>query len=143
MTSSRCTASTPRSANATRCRSSLRSRADMRDEQLPRYARHVILPDIGPLGQTALLVASAKLPLREREPHAEMIACAYLAAGGVGTLIVPNATEAKRAQLVAHGPDSKITNDGDAREVQLAPRPVWWPWAGGDAAALAYWRGGL
>jgi hypothetical protein len=115
----------------------------MRDEQIQRYARHVILPDIGPLGQTALLVASAKLPLRESEPHAEMIACAYLAAGGVGTLIVPNATEAQRAQLVAHGPDSKITSDGEAREVQLAPRPTWWPSTEGDATALAYWRGGI
>ena len=115
----------------------------MRDEQVQRYARHVILPDIGPLGQTALLVASAKLPLRESEPHAEMIACAYLAAGGVGTLIVPNATEAQHAQLVAHGPDSKITSEGDAREVQLAPRPAWWPSAAGDATALAYWRGGI
>jgi hypothetical protein len=115
----------------------------MRDEQVQRYARHVILPDIGPLGQTALLVASAKLPLRESEPHAEMIACAYLAAGGVGTLIVPNVTEAQRAQLVAHGPDSKIITEGDAREVQLAPRPAWWPSASGDATALAYWRGGI
>ena len=32
----------------------------MRDEQVQRYARHVILPDIGPLGQTALLVAVAR-----------------------------------------------------------------------------------
>ncbi len=115
----------------------------MRDEQVQRYARHVILPDIGPLGQTALLVSSAKLPLRESEPHAEMIACAYLAAGGVGTLIVPNATETQRAQIVAHGPDTKVALEGDAREVQMAPRPPWWPSAEGDVTALAYWRGGI
>jgi hypothetical protein len=115
----------------------------MRDEQVQRYARHVILPDIGPLGQTALLVSAAKLPLRESEPLAEMTAAAYLAAGGVGTLIVPNATPAQVAELQAHGPDSKVTLDGEAREVQLAPRPAWWPSADGDAVALAYWRGGV
>lgn len=115
----------------------------MRDEQIQRYARHVILPDIGPLGQTALLVASAKLPLRESEPVAEMIAASYLAAGGVGTLIVPNATEAQIATLEAHGPDTAVATDGSAREVQLAPTPAWWPGAEGDSIALSYWRGGI
>jgi hypothetical protein len=115
----------------------------MRDEQIQRYARHVILPDIGPLGQTALLVASARLPMRESEPLAEMVAASYLAAGGVGTLIVPNATEAQMAALEAQGPDTEVTTEGSAREVQLAPRPAWWPAAEGDTVALAYWRGGI
>jgi hypothetical protein len=115
----------------------------MRDEQVQRYARHVILPDIGPLGQAALLTSAAKLPLRETEPLGEMTAAAYLAAGGVGTLIVPNATTAQVAELQAHGPDTKVVVEGDAREVQLAPRPPWWPSADGDATALAYWRGGI
>ena len=114
----------------------------MRDEQVQRYARHVILPDIGPLGQAALLTSAAKLPLRETEPLGEMIAAAYLAAGGVGKLIVPNATAAQVAELQAHGPDTKVVLEGEAREVQLAPRPEWWPSADGDAVALAYWRGG-
>ena len=115
----------------------------MRDEQIQRYARHVILPDIGPLGQTALLVSAAKVTLREAEPVAEMIAASYLAAGGVGRLIVPNATAAQLAELEAHGPDTHVASEGDAREVQLAPRPAWWPSAEGDATALAYWRGGI
>lgn len=115
----------------------------MRDEQIQRYARHVILPDIGPLGQTALLVAAARLPLRETEPLAEMVAASYLAAGGVGTLIVPNATDAQKAALAAQGPDTEITTEGTAHEVELAPRPGWWPAADGDATALAYWRGGI
>jgi hypothetical protein len=114
----------------------------VRDEQLQRYARHVILPDLGPIGQTALLGASAKLPLSEREPRAELIAGAYLAAGGVGTLIVPNASDRQRDELAVHGPDTTISTDGDARDVQLAARPAWWPSAEGDALALAYWRGG-
>jgi hypothetical protein len=115
----------------------------MRDEQVRRYARHVILPDIGPLGQAALLTASARLPLRDADPTAEMIAAGYLAAGGVGHLIVPNATPAQVAELAAHGPDTSVATQGDAREVQLAPRPTWWPSADGDAVALAYWRGGI
>ena len=36
-----------------------------------------------------------------------------------------------------------LNHVGDAREVQLAPRPAWWPAADGDATALAYWRGGI
>ena len=115
----------------------------MRDDQVQRYARHVILPDIGPLGQTALLVAAAKLPLRESEPLAEMIAAGYLAAGGVGHLVVPNATPTQVAELSARGPDTEVTTQGDAREVQLAPRPPWWPSAEGDTVALAHWRGGI
>jgi hypothetical protein len=115
----------------------------MRDDQVQRYARHVILPDIGPLGQTALLVAGAKVPLRDADPRGELTAAAYLAAGGVGRLVVPNATPAQVAELEMLGPDSDVTTSGEAREVQLAPRPAWWPGADGDAIALAYWRGGI
>jgi hypothetical protein len=115
----------------------------MRDEQVRRYARHVILPDIGPLGQAALLVATARLPLRDSDPTAEIIAASYLAAGGVGHLIVPNATPAQVAELTAHGPDTQVSTQGEGREVQLAPRPSWWPTADGDAVALAHWRGGI
>ena len=115
----------------------------MRDEQVRRYARHLSLPDLGGLGQTALLVASARLPLRESEPVAELIAGAYLAAGGVGTLVVTNATDAQRASLVAHGPDTRVVTEGEGREVGLAPRPSWWPSAPGDETAAAYWRGAI
>ena len=115
----------------------------MRDEQVRRYARHIMLPDVGGLGQTALMVASAKLPLRESEPAAEMVAGSYLAAGGVGTLVVTGATDAQRAALASHGPDTKVAADGDGREVALAQRPAWWPTAHGDTLALAYWRGSI
>lgn len=123
----------------------------MRDDQVRRYSRHILLPDVGGLGQTALLVASARLELREQEPGAELIAASYLAAGGVGTIVVPGATDAQLAEIAAHGPDSRVvtepplTPDGRdvSREVALQPRPAWWPSAEGDAAALAFWRGGL
>lgn len=115
----------------------------MRDEQVQRYARHLMLPDIGGLGQTSLLVAAARLPLRERDATAELVAGDYLAAGGVGTLVVPDATAAQRAELAAHGPDTHVVAAGEGREVALAPPPAWWPTADGDDVALAFWRGGI
>ena len=120
----------------------------MRDEQVRRYARHILLPDVGGLGQTALMVSTVRVPLRESEPFAELTAAAYLAAGGVGTLIVPNATDEQRDDLAEHGPDTKVlTEDPDPRartsELSLAPRPPWWPSTEGDTTALAFWRGSI
>lgn len=115
----------------------------MRDDQVRRYARHIMLPDLGGLGQTALMVATARLPLRESEPRAELVAGSYLAAGGVGTLVVPASTEEQRTELTAHGPDTHVVADGPGHEVELAPRPAWWPSAHGDATALAFWRGSI
>jgi hypothetical protein len=115
----------------------------MRDEQVRRYSRHIKLKDIGGLGQTALLVSSARIVLRESEPRAELIAGSYLAAGGVGRLVVAASNDAQRAEIAAHGTDSKIVETGDGREVQLAPKPAWWPSAEGDDVALAYWRGSI
>jgi hypothetical protein len=114
----------------------------VRDDQTQRYARHVILADIGDAGQTALLGACAKLQMGAA---AEMVAASYLAAGGVGRLVVPGATPHELAELAAHGPDTAVAADprSDGREVELPARPAWWPGAGGDALALAYWRGSI
>jgi hypothetical protein len=118
----------------------------MRDEQVRRYARHILLPDVGGLGQTALMVAAARIELRESEPEAELIAAHYLAAGGVGTIVLRGATPEQIAEVAAHGGDSALVADGTGREVALQPRPAWWPAStlpGGDATALAFWRGGM
>lgn len=119
----------------------------MRDEQVHRYARHILLPDVGGLGQTALMVAAARIELRESEPAAELVAAAYLAAGGVGTLVLKGAADAQLAQIGAHGPDTKLRSEPppglDTAEVVLQPRPAWWPHSDGDDVALAFWRGGL
>lgn len=106
----------------------------MRDEQVRRYARHILLPDVGGLGQTALLAATARIALDE---PAARVAATYLTAGGVGTII------ARAAEVdLAHGPDTRIVH-ADTRDVALPPTPAWWPASAGDATALAYWRGGL
>ena len=115
----------------------------MRDEQVRRYARHILLPDVGGLGQTALMVSTAKLELRESEPAAELTAATYLAAGGVGAIILSGANEAQLAGIANHGPDTRLLTDGAGREVLLAPKPAWWPSAQGDKDALAAWRGAV
>lgn len=115
----------------------------MRDEQVRRYARHILLPDVGGLGQTALMVSAAQVELPASEPTAELVAAAFLAAGGVGTLSVPGADEAQVAMLSAHGPDTNVVTGATGRPVVLAPRPPWWPGAEGDDRALAWWRGSI
>ena len=115
----------------------------MRDEQVRRYARHIALAEIGGLGQTAVLTSRVRVRLRETEPRAELVAATYLAAGGVGTLVLENATDPQRADVAAHGPDTNVVTQGDAPELALAPRPAWWPTADGDDVALAFWRGGI
>lgn len=121
----------------------------MRDEQVRRYARHILLPDVGGLGQTALLVAAAIVDMRTRDPAAA-IAARYLAAGGVGTLVLLGASESDVAALAVHGADTTLVvphAPGDipdhARPVELPGKPRWWNDDGSDALALAFWRGGL
>jgi hypothetical protein len=126
----------------------------LRDDQAQRYARHIQLPDIGGLGQTAIMVAHAKLALREPDPRAELVAAQFLAAAGVGTLVITNASPAQRAGVAAHAPDTRVIAESEGareqqtartieREVELAPRPDWWPSSAGDEVALAYFRGGI
>ncbi|MEO8551817.1 MAG: hypothetical protein ABI678_17695 [Kofleriaceae bacterium] len=128
----------------------------MRDEQMQRYARHIQLPEIGGLGQTAIMVSAAKLALREPDPRAELIAAEFLAAAGIGTLVLTNATAAQRSEVAAHAPDTRVIAESDGatsrepptvrnaeHEVLLVPRPDWWPSSAGDVVALAYYRGGI
>jgi hypothetical protein len=128
----------------------------VRDDQAQRYARHIQLAEIGGLGQTAIMVSTAKLALREPDPRAELIAAQFLAAAGVGTLIVTHSTSAQRADVAIHALDTRVIAEPDAErskqpvtlrtaeyEVVLVPRPSWWPSSAGDEVALAYWRGGL
>lgn len=129
----------------------------MRDEQVRRYARHILLPDVGGLGQTALMVSAARVAI-DGEPSASLVAARYLAAGGIGGLVVDGASAAQLALLSAHGPDTKIlqTNVVQAdptseraaalahpRDLSVPSTPPWWPSSSGDATALAFWRGGI
>jgi hypothetical protein len=115
----------------------------VRDEQVQRYARHILLPDVGGLGQTALMVSAARLELHEAECAAELIAADYLAAGGVGTLAITGAEDSQLAIIATHGPDTKVVTGTAGRPVALAPKPPWWPGAPNDDHALAFWRGSI
>lgn len=117
----------------------------MRDEHVRRYARHILLPDVGGLGQTRLMGASARVELGASAADAEaaLVAASYLAAGGVGSVVVDGATDAQLATVAAHGPDTRITAAGPGQPIELPTRPPWWPAVDGDDAALGFWRGAL
>lgn len=117
----------------------------MRDEQVRRYARHILLPDVGGLGQTALLVATAQVDVSQR---AGMIAASYLAAGGTGTVIADGAGEAELSTLRMFNPDTQIAREAPPPPTRVVPvaipaAPPWWIATDGDATALAFWRGGI
>lgn len=109
----------------------------MTEAQIRRYARHILLPDVGGIGQTALLEATAQLA---HDDAASRIAAAYLAAGGAGTLVVP---ETLRDELAGCNPDTRVTSSGAGRAVTIPGRPAWWPAAADDEVALAFWCGSI
>jgi len=55
------------------------------EDQIRRYARHILLPDVGGTGQERLLGAAVTVPVGPGG-DAAVAALAYLAAAGVGTL---------------------------------------------------------
>lgn len=55
------------------------------EDQIRRYARHILLPDVGGTGQERLLGATVSVPVGP-DGDAAVAALAYLAAAGVGTL---------------------------------------------------------
>jgi molybdopterin/thiamine biosynthesis adenylyltransferase len=63
------------------------ARGPLREDQIQRYARHVLLPDVGGRGQKRLLAAAVAVELGPGRA-AEITALAYLAAAGVGRLVL-------------------------------------------------------
>jgi adenylyltransferase/sulfurtransferase len=57
----------------------------LRDDQVRRYARHILLPEVGGVGQERLLAAEVAVDVAP-PGAAAAVALAYLAAAGVGTL---------------------------------------------------------
>ncbi len=54
-------------------------------DQMRRYSRQILLPDLGGRGQARLLASTVAIPI---DGAAGRVAAAYLAAAGVGTLIL-------------------------------------------------------
>lgn len=114
------------------------------EPQIERYSRHILLPDVGGVGQRRLLESSAAV--RIAGGSAAVAALAYLAAAGVGRLIVlgdaggaVTAADARRGILYGHSdigrprlhalreriaainPDVEVTGEGDAPVVETEP----------------------
>ena len=58
---------------------------ELSNEEIRRYSRHVLLPEVGGIGQQRLLDAAVRVPSLG---SAGQVAVLYLAASGVGRLVV-------------------------------------------------------
>jgi adenylyltransferase/sulfurtransferase len=116
----------------------------VRDDQVRRYARHILLPEIGGTGQKRLLAATAVV---RDAGGAGAAALVYLAAAGVGAIAVADEAsvrpedvgflyeardvgrrrrEAARERIAALNPDVTVTGAADGVAIE--------PSASGDAA---------
>lgn len=139
------------------------------DARLRRYARQILLPEIGGRGQRALLAATVQVSLIDLA--AAQVALAYLAGAGVGTLVLRDApaavsaahvgfllepadegapvVEALRRRIAERTPDTEVraADAADAADAH-GPGPVLLsePSAAAAPAELveveALWRGG-
>jgi hypothetical protein len=83
------------------------------EPQIRRYSRHVLLPDVGGTGQSRLLAATVLVDLAVDTPAAT-VAATYLAAAGVGTLVLTPPDPALSARLSALNPDVRFPDTPDA-----------------------------
>ncbi len=100
----------------------------LQGDQVRRYARHILVPDVGGTGQARLLAATVQLDVRD---PAGREAAVYLAAAGIGTLVFDD--PALAARLTAQNPDvhprsiaprgSSTLHLCSAAELGLEPRP--------------------
>jgi hypothetical protein len=101
----------------------------LREEQIQRYSRHILLKEVGGKGQRALLEAQVLVEGRSR---AIDTALAYLAASGSPVNETPAAPDEKSGQ---QRPDPA---EGDnANTPQGAQAPRWGFWVGQTTAAFA------
>lgn len=115
------------------------------EDQIRRYARHVLLPDVGGTGQRSWL--DHRVVIEALEGATEQ-AVVYLAAAGIGTLVIrdrgrvkapgwlfevedvgqPRLAAAQR-RVAALNPDVRVTDTGDGS-----------PFSGDVAAAFRFLR---
>lgn len=125
--------------------SSRGDRVALREDQVRRYARHVLLPDVGGHGQERLLAATVTVEVRPGDAAA-IVVLAYLAAAGVGRVRLTGAVddpvtagdlaggvlyrladlgrprfEALAARMHALNPDVTLTRTDAPADVAVAP----------------------
>ncbi len=96
----------------------------LREDQIRRYARHVLLPDVGGRGQERLLGARVRVELGP-ERAAEAAALAYLAAAGVGTLVLAGDVDGplgddEAARGILYGAADRGRPRGEAARARIA-----------------------
>jgi len=99
----------------------------LRDDQIHRYSRQLLLREVGGVGQARLLAARVRILGVGRAADE---AATYLAAAGVGTLVLDADLVARRGDAwVAMNGDVRITPAGDANDdapldLTLEPAPA-------------------
>lgn len=59
---------------------------NLSNEQIQRYSRHILLPEMGGRGQCRLLTSSVLIVFTQEERGSAAVTATYLVAGGVGTI---------------------------------------------------------
>jgi adenylyltransferase/sulfurtransferase len=110
----------------------------LQPEQVRRYARHILLPEVGGKGQERLLAAVVCV---EDAGGAGAAALVYLAAAGIGTLAIADERavaagdawlyepadlgrprlEAARERIAALNPDVRVTGAGEGTLLEVEP----------------------
>ncbi len=112
---------------------------DLRSDQIRRYARHILLADVGGVGQARLLAASVRVG---EAGGAGAVAIVYLAAAGVGRIVITDRrvvgtedvgflyeaadvgqarAEAARVRVAGLNPDVTVADDGDGHDLDFPP----------------------
>jgi len=123
----------------------------MRPDQVQRYARHILLPDVGGIGQRRLFGGAVVV---DDLAGAAEAAVAYLAAAGVGTIVIHDRgavdapgflfeasdvgrprLEAGRERITGLNADVRVVSDGEG-----LPLPACADLAAAATAALSILR---
>ena len=92
----------------------------LREDQIRRYARHVLLPDLGGTGQERLLTSACAIDPRD---PSERIAFEYLVAAGVGTIAMLAPDLELQARAAALNPDAHVIVDPSSGAPRLPSIP--------------------
>jgi adenylyltransferase/sulfurtransferase len=107
----------------------------LREDQIHRYARHVLLPDVGGVGQARLLASTVAIDPRD---PAERIAFDYCAAAGVGTIALVAPDDALIARARALNPDVRVVVGAEAPRLPRVDDADPWVRAGAAATMLLH-----
>jgi molybdopterin/thiamine biosynthesis adenylyltransferase len=87
----------------------------LRDDQRARFARHLLLPELGEAGQQRLLASRVRFP-RDAERAAREVAASYLARAGVHEAPEEEAVDALQVQLGDHAEGARIAGRVELEE---------------------------